>query len=162
MMRAVHTITISVFCKEHEDEHEIKEGLFFLLGMDEAALKKEGCALARVRAKGFEEKGILILSVTLDKVRHVNRFLARLCALLSPAQRRIIITEAKSRLDGDLFFYLRFDKPTLISDRKLRLIDGGNCYHVRMSIAAFPKKRDVALDVVKSLFSEDLNTDMRE
>lgn len=162
MMRKAHTITVSVFCREHEDEHRIKEGLLFLLGMDEATLKKEGCVFHRVRAKGFEERGIIILSATLDKARHITRFLARLCSLLSPAQRRIVLMEAKSRLDDDFFFYLRFDKPTLILEKKLQLIDGGNCYHIKMSIAAFPKRRDVALDVVKSLFSEDLNTDRGE
>ncbi len=158
-MRTVHTVTISVFCKEHEDGQEVKDGLLFLLGMAEKELADQRMKIDKKSAKGFGEKRIIILSVTLDKARHANRFLAHLCKLLAPAQRRIIIAEAKSRLDDDLFFYLRFDKSTLIADKKLLLTDRGNCYHVKMSIAAFPKRADVAFDVVRSIFSEDLNTD---
>lgn len=153
-MKLVHTVTISVFCKEHEDEQAIQDGLLFLLGMDAAELGEQKIKIKRKSAQGFHEKKIIIFSIMLDKQRHTKAFLNHVCSLLAPSQKKIILTEAKSRLDDDLFFFLRFEKNAINKDQKLMLTDGGKCYHVKMSIAAFPNGKEKALEVVKTIFGE--------
>lgn len=158
-MKLVHNVTISVFCKEHEDEQKIHDGLLFLLGMDESELKKQKLKINRKSAQGFNEKKIIIFTVIIDKQRHTKLFLKNLVSLLASGQRKIIATEAKNHLDDGFFFFIRFEKDAIIKDKKLMLTDSGKCYHVKMSIAAFPKSRDAAFKVVESIFSEDLNNE---
>ena len=66
----------------------------------------------------------------------------------------------ESRLDKNLDLFLRFEKDTWINERKLVLTDSGKCFHLRISIAAFPKNREVALNVVKDLFLENENSNI--
>ena len=65
-----------------------------------------------------------------------------------------ILQQIDSRLDKSLDFFLRFDKDSWIAGKKLLLTDAGKCFHIRISMAAFPKKREIALNVVKDLFGK--------
>jgi RNA binding exosome subunit len=38
-------------------------------------------------------------------------------------------------------------------NNELWITDCGECFHIRISIAAFPKKKEVALEVIKKIFS---------
>ena len=158
-MKLVHNIKISAFCKENEDGQVIREGLLFLIGMDAAGLEKQKLKIDAKIVQGFSEKKITVFSIQIDKQRHTKAFLDHLHTLLAQGQKKIIVTEAKSRLDEEFFFFLRFEKNAIINNQKLMLTDGGNCYHVKMSIAAFPKSREKALDIIQSIFSEHLNNE---
>lgn len=101
------------------------------------------------------KKNISILGVTLTKPRLINFFLKNLLSHLDKNQKKKILIQVESRLDKDLNFFLRFDKDQWLNEKKAILTDSGKCFHVKIGIAAFPKKREVALGVIKNLFSQD-------
>ena len=79
-------------------------------------------------------------------------FLNNLVENLDEEQRKLILSQLESRLDDNLDFFLRFDKEEYLKNNKLKLTDSGNCFHIEMSIAAFPKKREIGMEIVKKIF----------
>lgn len=145
----VHNVEIRVFCKPEDSFENIKECLLGLIPFD---LSKEKGKLNQKNAFGFNERRIVILSIKLDKQRHINQFLENLIEQLSKEQKELIKKQAESRLDEEMCFYLRLDKKKLIEEKRLWLTDKGDCYHIKLSIASFPRTRENALECVKSLF----------
>jgi RNA binding exosome subunit len=87
----------------------------------------------------------------------VKLFLESLLGRLSEGQKKTILQQKESRLDEDLNFFIRFDKEKLLGERKLSLTDKGNCFHLRMRIAAFPAKREKALETIEKIFKVESN-----
>ncbi|HSU73122.1 MAG TPA: RNA-binding domain-containing protein, partial [Candidatus Binatia bacterium] len=102
-------------------------------------------------ATGFNQRTLHIYSLTLMKDRHVNAFMDFLLGKLNNQQKHQLVNEAESRLDAELVFFIRIDKD-LWADRVFQLTDSGNCYHLKLSVAAFPRKREVALDIATKVF----------
>jgi len=150
-MKYAHLIKIDVFSKEGEDEDVITKRLLSLIPF---SIEKQKIKLEKSKAEGFGDKSINIFEITLTKDSHINQFLKNLKEKLADEQKKIILKQAESRLDEDLNFFLRLDKEKLINEDMLWITDSGNCFHIKISIAAFPKKRDVGLEIVKNLFKQ--------
>lgn len=152
-MNIAHSIRASVFSheKDNEDSNAILAGL---LDFFPFTLEKEKIIVSKSIAKGFNEKNITSFEVSLSKDRHIRLFLDSLVSRLDEAQKRKILSQAVTRLDNNLDFFLRFDKKTFIESKKLLLTDSGNCFHIRISVAAFPKKRETALLIVNRIFGK--------
>jgi len=151
-MKLAHQIKIKVFSyeKNNEDEKLILDKFLQLFPFD---LKDEKILLNRANAGGFEDRKITIFDVTLEKEKHTNGFIGNLVKNLDEEQKKLILAQLESRLDDNLDFFLRFDKDKYIKNNKLVLTDSGNCFHIMISVAAFPRKREIALDIVKGVFS---------
>ena len=145
----VHNVEIRVFCKPEDSLDKVRKCLLSFIPFD---LSKEKVKLNEKNATGFGERKIVILETKLNKQRHVNQFLKNLNEMVSNEQKDLIKSQAESRLDDEMCFYLRFDKQKLMDKGKLWLIDKGDCYHIRLSVAAFPKTRENALNTIKTLF----------
>lgn len=146
-MKLVHNIKISVFARPEEDEQQIKEHLLKLVPFD---LEEQKITLRRSKATGFSDRTIIIYELDLEKERHTNAFLDSLKEKLGDQQRALLVAQ-DNRLDDDLYFYLRLDKQKL-HQGEYSLTDCGDCYHIRMSIAAFPSRREIAREVVRKIF----------
>ena len=150
-MKIAHQIKIKVFSYEkNSDDERLIHNKF--LQFFPFSLKDEKIELKTTPAKGFSEKKITVFDVTLAKEKHINKFLKNLAGNLDEEQKKLILSQSESRLDNNLDFFLRFDKGEYLKNNKLRLTDSGNCFHIEMSIAAFPKTKEVGLEVVKSIF----------
>ena len=149
-MKAVHQVHLSVFCKIGDDEGLILSRLKSLIPFD---IEKEKININRSSTEGFENKKIIIFKVVLEKERHTNMFLDSLKEKLSKDQKDLLLKQIDSRLDEDLRFFIRLDKEKML-DNEYYLTDSGNCFHIKMSIAAFPAKRENALGVVKKFILE--------
>jgi len=145
-----HNICITVFCKPEEDTKLTAKKLLFLVPFD---IKEQKIEIKKRMAMGFNEKKITILEVYLEKEKHTNKFLENLNKKLSKEQKELLIKQLESRLDDELNFFLRFDKNKLINEYNLWLTDKGDCYHIRIKVAAFPHKREAALKTVEKIFS---------
>jgi len=145
-----HNICITVFCKPEEDTKLIAKKLLFLVPFD---IKEQKIELKKTNATGFKEKKITILEIYLEKESHTNLFLNNLIKNLTDEQKSLINKQADSRLDDELNFFLRLDKNRLINEDKLWLTDNGECFHIKIKIAAFPHKREVALKTLEKIFS---------
>lgn len=148
-MKVLNNAKISVFVKENENEELAGEALKNFVPLD---LEKEKIAINKKTATGFEDKKIAILEIFLQKERHTNAFLKRLSEILDDEQKEILLRQAESRLDENLNFFIRFDKKELAEKGEFSLTDSGNCFHIKMSIACFPKKREKALEIIQNIF----------
>ncbi len=150
-MKYAHLIKLTAFSYEHENTENVTNAFLDFFPFD---LDKHKIHLKITNATGFADNTIKILEATLSKDALINEFLQNLLGKLDDGQKKEILDQAESRLDSNLDFFLRFDKELWIDGRKLELTDSGKCFHLKISIAAFPKKREVALNIVKELFSK--------
>ena len=152
-MKIANSIRITVFVKEGEDEAQIKKTLFSLFPFD---LEKEAIELKQDNATGFNDKKIKILEVLLTKDKHISIFFENLKNRLSKDIKELILKQAESRIDDECNFFLRFSKDKLINEKEFWLTDQGNCFHIKINIAAFPKKKENALKIIGSSFDSGM------
>ena len=146
-MKLANTVSLRAFCKPEEDKSLVVEKLKLLLPFD---LEKEKIAINAQKAEGFEERTIRIITATLTKDRHIKAFLENLNQKLG-SEKQTLIEQLQSRVDDDLNFYIRLDKEMMLKD-KFILTDSGSCYHIKINLAAFPKKREKAGEIVRKIF----------
>lgn len=147
-----HTVVIEVFVKEGEDLERIKNRFLDFIPFD---LKEENVSLNQRTGTGFSQQKIRTLEIILTKQRHIKQFLKNLVDLLTEETQQRILYEAKRRLDQELYFYLRFDKKQFLEEEKLTLTNEGDCFYLKMKIAAFPQKENIALNIIQSIFEKN-------
>lgn len=152
IMKNANKISIRVFCTPEENKELIKDSFHELIGFSEDNLAEEKISWREQNAKGFNDRNIIVFSAELEKDRHCNYFLERLKNNLNLEDKKRLLEE-DNRLDENMNFYVRLDKPSL-SEKEYKVTDSGDCYHIRISIAAFPKKKEIA----KKKISEILGT----
>ena len=153
-MKYAHLARLTVFSYEFEDGKKILDAFlkFFPFNLEENKINVKKSA-----ATGFNEKKIEVIELTLAKNKLVSQFLENLSNKLDQEQKNTILSQSESRLDENLDFFLRFDKESWIKQEKLLLTDSGKCFHVKISMASFPKKREIALNLVKDLLLKNKN-----
>ena len=142
--------TISVFVKDSENQ-ELAEKAF--LGFFPYDLKKEKLALKKTKFVDLDDEKTTVLELTITKKRHIGPFFTVLIGRIDQKQKSILLKQLESRLDEDLFFYMRFDKDMLIKNNIYEITQGGNCFHIKMLIKIFPKKRDIALNLLRDVIT---------
>jgi RNA binding exosome subunit len=147
-MKLANNINVTVFIKPEEDENSLKHKFLELFPFN---LEEEKVLLKKSKATGFNQKEIIIYEVELDKDKHTNLFLKNLKENLDE-QQRIMLIRQEDRLDERLNFFLRLDKESLLQGQ-YEITDCGECFHIKIGVAAFPRKREVALGIVKKIFS---------
>ncbi len=152
-MKYLNSVTLRVFAKPSEENiEETKKGLIELVPLN---LEEEKISVKEETAQGFNEQPIKIYSITLTKTAHTNTFLKALLNRLTTEQKELLLRQRESRLDNDLHFFFRIDKDKWLSDKRVFITDSGWCYHVKMSIAAFPATRESALAIVEKIFKPE-------
>lgn len=147
-MKLILSAVVSVFVKDGEDIQAVRKALLSLFPF---GLEAEKVPVIERSAKGFQDKDIRILEVKLGRERLLSRFLGHLLSLLNGEQKQLILSQMESRLDEELYFFIRLDKEKLLNN-EVFITDGGSCFHIRMSIAAFPASREAALAVIGKIF----------
>ena len=149
MPNYLNAACLRVFAKEEDDLEKIKEKFLSFFPFD---LEQEKITLREQTAAGFRDKKIKILEVCLSKRKHLNKFLEYLLNRLTKEQKEFLKGQKESRLDRELNFFIRFDKESLIGKSEYFITDSGNCFHLKISIAAFPAKRETALALIDEIF----------
>ena len=147
-MKYFHSIKLTVFSYEHENSEEIFSSFLKFLPFD---LEKNKSVVIKRNASGFNESKITIFEVILKKTNPVNQFIEFILKGLDEVQKEALVQQLESRLDENLDFFIRFDKEEWLKNGKLELTDSGKCFHLKMSVAAFPRNREIALRLVKEL-----------
>lgn len=152
-MKLAHNIKLSVFSYESdgEDTDKLASTLASIVPFD---LEDEKLKIDRTSAKGFQERKIMILELTLTKESHTNKFLNYLKENLKPEHMNLIKSQLESRLDDELNFFIRLDKDKLLNNKEFYLTESGNCFHIKMSVAAYPAKSEKALEILKDWLSK--------
>ena len=147
-MKYVHTITITVFCKEETEKYDdIKKGFLKLISF---LSEDEQSKIDEQKAEGVNENIIRITKIHLTMQKHTTKFLKFLMNKLTHKQKELLIQQIDTRVDDELNFFLRFDKQKLIDDEFV-ITDSGNCYHISMNVAGFPRTKEAAKKVMLHL-----------
>lgn len=141
---------VSAFVHATEEESRVLRGLKVLL--------PEDVEVGRRRAKGHHGNPISILSATIRKRGLLREFQRRLIAGLRAGEKEKLIETAVERVGEDCRLYLRFDKQ-LAYRGELVLTEGGDAIHIRLKIAAYPAKREVAVRLLEEFISSGLGVE---
>lgn len=148
MKKQAHSITISVFVYEGEDEATTAETLTAFLPEN---FSEENVQIMVEEIKVLEGKDMTIFSVTLTKQRHIKYVIAKLKESLGKEQCQTIALQ-KNRVDVEGNFYLRLNRTKLEEEGETVVTDDGNCFHFKIVLAAYPKTVVNAITVAQTLF----------
>ncbi len=150
-MRWIHRATLTAFVKPEENPEKIKEGLTALVPFN---LEEAKMQLKEQNAEGFNQRRIKIFTIVLTKESHTNDFLQFILDKLSEEQKRLLISQAESRLDAEFDYFIRIDKQRWMQEREVWLTDSGECFHIKLSLAVYPKKKETAMKLLDRLFRQ--------
>tara|TARA_Y100000034_G_C6873559_1_gene399155 strand:+ start:1140 stop:1571 length:432 start_codon:yes stop_codon:yes gene_type:complete len=140
-----HKIIVSVFVKHDEDCDFILDKLKTFTGVKKV-LKTE--------ATGLEDNLIMILECLIDKKKDIETFFKTLSSL--PRKQKDILTQQlDSRLDIHNNFFIRLDKDKFLED-VFEVTDSGNCIHIKIVVAAFPKTKENAKKIVLEFIDKNI------
>lgn len=93
-----------------------------------------------------ESEGLVVNEVVIKKNRLLNIFLDNLKEVMGD-ETKVVVDEAFEFVDNEYHdLYLRLDKDTL------KLTRSGNCFHIKISVAAFPKNFESTKNKVIEIF----------
>ncbi len=150
-MWIAHNVKIEVFAYNEEKE-DTKKGLLSLCPetvlneINEGNIKIEEQVM---KGKREEEKDITIYRLNLEKRKDSTAFVKQLLKNLNDEN---LENKLSKRIDESCKCYIRLDKKSLFKG-EYKLIFGGDCFHIRIALAVFPKKKKRA----KELLKETLN-----
>ena len=150
-MKWVHKAILTAFAKPEDTIEEIKEGIIALVPFN---LKEAKIQLQVQNTEGFDNRSINVFTIILIKESHTNDFLQFLLDELSEKQKTLLISQAESRLDAEYDYFIRIDKERWIKEREIRLTDSGDCFHIKLALAVFPKKKEKAIELIEKLFTQ--------
>lgn len=145
-MKLVHTIKASVFADENENILDTFLSLFPF------SCEK---LLHVQHATSVQNNLIIIYTILLTRQSHIRAFWNALMDKLSKKDKQLLSEQKHSRLDNNLAFFLRLGKSQLLKG-KYKIVEGGNCVHVRVVLAAYPKHRIKGMRIVDELLTKRL------
>ncbi|WP_409200959.1 RNA-binding protein [Methanobrevibacter sp. DSM 116169] len=134
----IHNIRFRIFVYNNENEDDLSQALLNIL--PEAIIQKED-------AEGIFEDDITILTGLVDKKRYTKEFFKSL-KNLDKDQLNKLILDLDKKMDEHGNLFLRFDIEDAI-DEKWTIVDSGNCIHLKVKIAAYPAKKEIAIKKIK-------------
>ena len=145
-MKLAHNVRINVFAYSEERE-EIKNSLLSLcpqLVLDDIDKKKIKISEQVMKGKRQGEEDIIIYSLTLENAKHCTEFIKK---LLNNIKDENTHNKLCKRIDESCKCYIRLDKKSLVNG-EYKLIFGDGCFHIKIALAAFPKKKKKAEELV--------------
>jgi len=141
----IHNIRYSLFVYEDENEEELIEGLKNILPT---------AKIEREVAEGMMEDEIIILSGKIDKKKETKEFLNNLLSMDKPSLEKLS-DDLQKKVDKNGNLFIRFSK-TSACDEKWEICDTGDSIHLKIKIAAYPAKKEVAINLLYEALNEVL------
>ncbi|RME78139.1 hypothetical protein D6774_02120 [Candidatus Woesearchaeota archaeon] len=140
MTRIFHSVTITVFADETSKDQR-KEGLLQLIPFK--------AKIEESTATGLEDDTIYIYKVTLKNTSEHRQLFTHLYELLDEEDKNLIDEQLETRIDDTCHFFLRFLAPQWIHSESLELTEEGNCYHLKALVAAYPARKEQAVQTMR-------------
>ena len=137
----IHNIKFRVFVYEDEDIEELSQAILNIL--PDAEIEAE-------EAEGLTEDKIIILPGTVSKKRYTKAFFN---LLLESVDLEKLNDDLERKIDEKGNWFLRFDKADAM-DEKLTIKDSGDSIHLKIKIAAYPAKKEIAVEKVREAILE--------
>lgn len=150
-MEFFHNVYFRAFIRNKDNIASFKNSLISLTAIPEEEFAKEKVIIDSVYVSDGVDDPFTLVTLNLQKKRHVNLFKESFLKTIPKKEVEIILDTLDSRVDDTCRLFLRFDLKEFLNGN-LKLIDGEDCLHMTLSIAAYPKKREVSLEVVENYF----------
>ncbi|MBZ9571349.1 RNA-binding protein [Methanobrevibacter sp. TMH8] len=141
----IHNIRYRIFVYEDEDEEKLIEGLKNILPT---------AKIEREIAEGMLEDEIVILSGKIDKKRETKEFLKTLLDMDKDSLEKLS-NDLERKIDKNGNLFLRFSK-TSACEEKWEICDTGDSIHLKIKIAAYPAKKEIAINLLNEALNEVL------
>ncbi|MGZ7068147.1 MAG: RNA-binding protein [Methanobacterium sp.] len=139
----IHNISYRVFVYGTENEEKVREAVKALFPHSDP--QKE-------ITEGYFKNPVLILYDKIEKKRQIRDFVKILEQLDDPTKKRVL-NELDRKMDHKGNLFLRFDKQrAFLGD--LKIIEHGDAIHVKIKIAAYPAKKEKAMERAIEIFGE--------
>ena len=132
-------IHLRAMAQATEAEERVGQAMFFTTELED---------IQATQTKGHFGNPITIFEVELSKTRDMISFLKKLDEAGILAQ---IIEQVEQRLDEDCVLHFRLDKQKAYAE-ELALADSRDIIDVSMKVAAYPARREIALEAVLNWF----------
>lgn len=139
----IHNIRFREFVYEDENLDELKQAIFNIF--PDAVIEVE-------EAEGLTENKILILSGVISKKRHTKDFINKLLAL-DKAVLDKLVDDLDKKVDESGNLFLRLSKEAACDD-KIVILDSGDSIHLKIKIAAYPAKKEIAINKIREAILE--------
>lgn len=131
---------LSTFIHATEDESKVLKALKTFL--------PEDVKIQQRKSKGHYGNPIIVLDATLERRKLLRQLWNEITTRMDTDDLERINQIVPERLDDERCLYLRFDKQQAYAG-KLVLTDSGDVIHIKLKVAAYPAKREVAVRLVR-------------
>jgi RNA binding exosome subunit len=149
MIKYFHNINVNVFEKDIKKINDITNIFHNLLPID---FKKEKVNISNEKLEGFEHKTIYSLTLTTKTNKHNQLLIETIFSNLSKKDLKIIQSQKETRLNDEGYFYIRLDKSKLLKNNKYLLTESGNCFHIKIKLAAYPANKENFYKILEEIF----------
>ena len=132
----IHNIKFRAFVYEDESVEEVSQAILNIL--PEAEIEAE-------EAEGMLEDKIIILSGVVSKKRYTKTFFN---TLLDSTDMDKLNSDLERKMDEKGNWFLRFDKSDAL-DEKWTILYSGDSVHMKIKVAAYPARKDIAVEKVR-------------
>ena len=139
--KMIHNIKFRAFVYEDESIDDISQAILNII--PEAEIEAE-------EAEGLMENKIIILSGVVSKKRYTKAFFNKLLEL----DTNKLNDDLERKMDDKGNWFLRFSKSDAL-DEKWTILDSGDSIHLKIKIAAYPAKKEIAVDKVREALLEN-------
>ncbi len=140
----IHNIRFRLFIYQNENPEDIITALNNIL--PEAEYETE-------IAEGINEEPIQILTGKISKKRKCREFLENLIENVEKESLQKLKSDLNRKTDERGNLFLRLDKNDAI-DEKWTILDKGDSIHLKIKIAAYPAKKEIAVNKMDSYLEE--------
>ena len=131
-----HNFKFRAFVYENESIDDITQAILNILPEAEIEIEE---------AEGMLEDKIIILSGTVSKKRYTKTFFN---TLLEWTDLDKLNNDLERKIDEKGNWFLRFDKVDAL-DEIWTILDNGDAIHLKIKIATYPTKKEIAVDKVR-------------
>ena len=159
----IHNIRYRVFVYENEDLDLITDALLNILPSAEVEAEE---------VEGLLEEPMVILSGMVSKKKYTKEFLNNLLAI-DKDQLSKLYNDLDKKMDEKGNLFLRFskdfkvlesgeknqaenDSDDFIDLNQWKILDGGDSIHLKIKVAAYPAKKEVALKILDEVFPDEI------
>lgn len=137
----IHNISYRVFVYGTENEEKVKEAVKTLFPNSHPETDA---------TEGYFKNPVLILHDKISKKREIKEFVKILEQMNETGKKRLL-NELETKMDEKGNLFLRFDKQrAYLGD--LKIIEHGDAIHVKIKVAAYPAKKENAIERAREIF----------
>jgi RNA binding exosome subunit len=139
----IHNISYRTLVYGTENEEKVKKAIetLFPNSLPECEI-----------TEGYYKNPVLILHHKIVKKREIIDFIQILKNLTS-SQKNKILNDLERKMDDKGNLFLRFDKQKAYLG-ELKVVEHGDSIHVKIKMAAYPAKKELAMKLARELWGE--------